>query len=73
VEEKEQIEEAVETASLFIMFLQANMLVVNILLSKSLQDLWGMLNTQQITIHMMLFRASYTVPSNMFVFNSYMS
>ena len=49
------------------------MLVVNILVTKSLQDLWGMLNTQQITIHMMLFRCSYTVPSNMFVFNSYMS
>ena len=58
---------------MFIMFLQANMLVLNILLSKSLQDLWGMLNTQQITIHMMLFRVSYTVPGNMFAFNSYMS
>ena len=32
-----------------------------------------MVNTQQITIHMMLFRCSYTVPSNMFIFNSLMS
>ena len=45
IEEKTMIEESLGTAQLFIMFLQANMLVLNVLLSKSLQDLWGMLNT----------------------------
>ena len=43
------------------------------LLSKSLQDLWAMLNTQQITIHMMLLRASQTIPGNMVTFNTQLS
>jgi hypothetical protein len=45
-EVQEQLVAAVTAVSYFIMILQANMLILNILLSKSLQDLWGMLNTQ---------------------------
>lgn len=42
-------------------------------MAKSLQDLWAMLNTQAITIHMMLFRASQTIPGNMVTFNKQLS
>lgn len=32
-----------------------------------------MLNTQQITIHLMLFKCQETLPGNVYVFNSYLS
>jgi hypothetical protein len=48
-------------------------MIMNIVLSKSLQDLWGMLNTQMITVHLILFKCQMTVPGNIFVYNHYMS
>ena len=56
IEITEQMQDTVSVIAYVLMAIQANMLVLNILLSKSLQDLWGMLATQQITIHLMLFR-----------------
>jgi hypothetical protein len=53
--------------------LQTTIFVANILLSKSLQDLWGMLNTQAITIHLMLYRCSYTLPGFVCLFNKFLS
>ena len=44
-EVEESLNESVKLIAFIIMALQANMLVLNILLSKSLQDLWGMLAT----------------------------
>lgn len=40
-----QIQMVMSTMQKAVMAMQAVMLVTNILLSKSLQDLWGMLNT----------------------------
>lgn len=54
-------------------FIQANLIIYQIFLSKSLQDLWAMLNTQSITIHMMIFRCSQTIPANLQGFNYQMS
>lgn len=48
-------------------------MVYQVLMAKSLQDLWAMLNTQAITIHMMLFRASQTIPGNLVTFNKQLS
>ena len=68
-EVKIQIVDKVKLIAFILMALQANMLVLNILLSKSLQDLWGMLAAQQITIHMMLFKCQQTNPGNVYEFN----
>jgi hypothetical protein len=49
------------------------MFVLNIIMSKSLQDVWGMLSTQQITTHMMLLSVSATSPSNVNCYNIYVA
>ena len=54
----EEAVELIENAQMLILFIQLNLMVYQVLMAKSLQDLWAMLNTQAITLHMMLFRAS---------------
>ena len=55
------------------LLIEANMLILNIILSKSLQDVWAMLSTSQITVHMMLLKCSTTAPANIYKFNNYVS
>ena len=42
-------------------------------MNKPMQDIFGMLNTQQILVHMMLLGSSATVPSNIFWYNEKIS
>jgi hypothetical protein len=68
-----EVEQVVSALTTVAKALQTTIFVANILLSKSLQDLWGMLNTQAITIHLMLFRCSYTLPGFVCLFNKLLS
>ena len=45
----------------------------NLFLSKGLQDIWGIINTQIIVIHMILFKCQISTPANIYAFNSYLS
>ena len=60
--------------SYVVMALQSTCVVVNLFLSKALQDIWGIINSQIITIHMTLFKCQQTTPAtNIGVFNDYLS
>ena len=57
-EREKEMQESLENAQMLMYFLQINLIIYQIFLSKSLQDLWAMLNTQAITIHLMIFTCS---------------
>ena len=52
------------------LIIACSMFIVNIFLSKSMQDIWGFINTQQVQIHMMVLMVSTTVPWNVYQFNA---
>ena len=48
-------------------------LILHVSMNKPLQDIFGMLNAEQILTHMMLLASSATAPSNIYYFNQKMS
>ena len=68
-----QMKELVTRVSFFMVVLSSSCLIGNMLLSKALQDVWGVLNTQIIITHLVLFRCQIATPGNIFTFNSLLS
>ena len=66
-------EDVLKTIQLIVLVIMIGVLLLNILMSKSIQDVWALLSAQQITIHMILLTVSTTVPSNIFKYNSIIS
>ena len=54
----EEMQDTLGNAQMLMYFVQINLIIYQVFLSKSLQDLWAMLNTQSITIHLMIFKCS---------------
>ena len=53
------------------LLVSAGTFIVNIALSKSLQDLWGMLNSQQLIIHLAMM--DVPIPGNAIIVIAYLS
>ena len=66
-------EQVITRTLILVLIVQAQTFILNTLLDKSLQDIWALFSTQIITYHLMLFTVSSSVPSNIMLFNTYVS